>query len=163
MADDRVGALVIGYGSELRRDDAAGRRVADAIEQRALPGMRVVSSTQLVPELVEVIAAADRVVFVDASVDVREVTAQQVTPQAASGDTHHATPAELLGLVRSLGLPCPPAFVVEVPASDLALGEGLSADTSAAIDQAVAEVVRLVSGTNRTSPLIRERPGDRFS
>ncbi len=59
-------SLVIGVGSDLRRDDAVGRHVAEVIEAMALDHVSVLVTTQLVPELVEPISAADRVVFVDA-------------------------------------------------------------------------------------------------
>lgn len=145
MADGTAGVLVIGYGSVLRRDDAAGRHVADEIDRRAPAGVTVVTTTQLVPELVEPIAAAERVVFVDASIDHRDVVVRPLGTASASGGSHHATPAELLGLAASLGLRCPPAFVVEVPAFDLSLGDGLSDGTAAAVERAVGEVIALVA------------------
>lgn len=144
MADPPPRVLVVGYGSELRRDDAAGRRVAEAIECRDLAGVRVRTSTQLVPELAEPIVEADRVVFVDASVDVGDVSVQPLTPRPGGGDSHHATPSDLLGLVAALGRPCPPACLVEVPAFDLSLGEGLSDDTATAVERAIDEVTELI-------------------
>ncbi len=136
--------LVVGVGSDLRGDDVAGRLVADAIEHRGLPGVAVRSVVQLVPELAEPIARADRVVFVDASVAIERVTVRQVSPQSAAGDSHHATPSALLDLVAELGWSIPPATIVEVPAFDLTLGEHLSAATAASIERAVDEVVGLI-------------------
>ena len=144
MADSTGDVLVVGYGSELHHDDAVGRRVAETIERHGLAGVTVLTSTQLVPELAEPIAAADRVVFVDASVEVDEVVVRRLPVRIERVDSHHATPAHLLGLVRSLGHQCPPAFLVEVPAFDLSLGEGLSEPASAAAERAVAEVCDLV-------------------
>jgi hydrogenase maturation protease len=140
-----VGTLVVGYGSELRGDDAAGRRVAEAIEQRALPGVTVATPTQLVPELAELIACAERVVFVDASITVDDVTVRRLTPQPTSPGSHHATADGLLGLVTALELRCPPAHLVEIPVADLSIGERLSATTAQAVDRAIAEVMALLS------------------
>ena len=140
-----MGVLVVGVGSDLRRDDAAGRHVAEEIEALSLGGVAVRVVTQLVPELVEPISAADRVVFVDASVAVRVVTVGPVEPLAETGASHHATPGALLGLAARLGLTCPPAFLVEVPAHDLSLGEGLSAETAAALPEAVDAVATLIT------------------
>lgn len=136
---------MIGVGNDLRRDDAVGRVVAEAIEQRALPAVTVLTRTQLLPELVEPISRADRVVFVDASVEAREVSVGPVVAEPGSGDSHHSTPGALLGLAARLGLDCPPAFLVEVSAHDLSLGEGLSEGTAAAVEQAIAEVIDLIT------------------
>ena len=140
-----AGILVVGVGSDLRRDDAAGRHVAEEIEALSLGDVAVRVITQLVPELVEPISAADLVVFVDASVAVREVTAGPVEPLATAGASHHSTPGALLALAGRLGLTCPPAFLVEVPAHDLTLGEGLSAETAAAVPAAVDAVAALIT------------------
>ncbi len=144
--------LVVGLGSDLHGDDAAGRLVADAIERRALPGVAVRSVVQLVPELAEPIARADRVVFVDASIAVERVTVRQVSPQPAAGDTHHSTPGTLLGLVADLGWPSPPAFLVEVPALDLSLGDPLSDFGASAVERATDEVLALVRADERSHP-----------
>lgn len=68
--------LLIGYGNDLRSDDAAGLRVSDAIAQGAAPFGSIASwrlanvSTfcvhQLTPELAEILAKADIAIFVDA-------------------------------------------------------------------------------------------------
>ena len=63
------GALVIGYGNELRGDDAAGPRVAAAVEQWQIPDVRVLIRHQLTPELADPIASSGLVIFVDAALD----------------------------------------------------------------------------------------------
>lgn len=145
--------LVIGVGSDLRRDDAVGRRVADEVEARALCGtgididididIDVIVTTQLLPELVEPISAADRVVFVDASMSATAVTVTPVEPLGRAGSSHHTTPGALLALAEWLGLAVPPAVLVEIPANDLSLGQGLSTETAAFVDAAVADVLAI--------------------
>jgi Ni,Fe-hydrogenase maturation factor len=66
VVGDRWSALVIGYGNDLRGDDAAGPRVAELIGARELPGVRAIASRQLTPDLAEQLARADLAVFVDA-------------------------------------------------------------------------------------------------
>ena len=139
-----VRTLVIGVGSSLRRDDAVGRHVAERLDALALGDVAVVVTTQLVPELVEAIAESDRVVFVDASVTADEVTVAVIEQLAGSGGSHLFTPPALLGLAEGLGLNCPPAFLVEIPAHDLSVGEGLSDETADLVDDAVAEVLALI-------------------
>ena len=140
-----MGVLVVGVGSDLRRDDAAGRHVAEEIEALSLGGVAVRVVTQLVPELVEPISESDLVVFVDASVAVGEVTAGPVAPLAGSGQSHHSSPGALLALAERLGSSVPAAFLVEVPARDLSLGEGLSEETAAAVPEAVEAVAALIT------------------
>lgn len=140
-----AGALVIGVGSDLRRDDAVGRHVAEEYEARSLGDVAVIVTAQLVPELVEPISAAERVVFVDASVAVGEVTAFPVEPLPGTDASHHSTPGALLALAERLGMNVPPAFLVEIPAHDLSLGEGLSARTAALVPIALDLVGDLVA------------------
>lgn len=139
--------LVIGVGSDLRRDDGVGRHVAERVEALALRDTEVLVTTQLVPELVEQIAGSDRVVFVDASVAIVGVEVSEIAvvgQLAGSRDSHLLTPGALLAVTAPLGLSCPAAFLVEIAAHDLALGEGLSEETASLVDHAVAEVLALV-------------------
>ena len=50
--------LVIGYGNVLRHDDGVGPRVAEAIEELNLPGVRTLVCQQLSPEHAEPVARA---------------------------------------------------------------------------------------------------------
>src|ERR1043165_3956952 len=58
--------LVIGYGNELRGDDAAGPEVARSIAELQLPGVEVLVRPILTPELADNVAQAATVIFVDA-------------------------------------------------------------------------------------------------
>jgi hydrogenase maturation protease len=138
--------LVIGYGNDLRRDDGAGRLVADEIERRDLPGIEVRSVPQLTPELALDLAGRDRVVFVDASVDADRVT---VTPVSAADPgsgimSHHGDPASLLALTATVGEVPAEAWIVCIPASDLGLGSDLSTRTRHGVEEAVDRVADLV-------------------
>ena len=139
--------LVVGIGSELRRDDAVGRVVAERIDRLRYPGVSVVSSTQLVPELVETMVTVDRVVFVDAAVDADEVVVERVSGRNAGLDSHHGDPAALLGLAATIGGPEPETWVVRVPATDLGLGTGLTSGCEAAAELAVDAVIELCAGS----------------
>ena len=67
--DLSVDLLVIGYGNTLRSDDAVGPRVAEAVRELNLPGVRTLSCGLLTPELSDPISQARKVVFVDASME----------------------------------------------------------------------------------------------
>jgi hydrogenase maturation protease len=137
--------LVIGVGSPVRTDDAAGRVVAEQVGLLGLPGVEVASLHQLTPEVAARLAGRRLVVFVDAAVDVAEVT---VTPLAidASGRlvTHHLGAAGLLRLAADLGWAPDAATLVRVPASDLGIGTELSPAAATLVDTAVAKVRALV-------------------
>lgn len=131
--------LVIGYGNDMRSDDGAGRRVADAVDARGLAGVTVLSVSQLTPELALAIAGRERVVFVDASVDTEELTVETITagPTGRGVMTHHGDPASLLTLVPSVGEPPRRVDVVSIPAEDLGLGFELSPATEQAVTEAI--------------------------
>ncbi|HSK92123.1 MAG TPA: hydrogenase maturation protease [Euzebyales bacterium] len=140
----RTGVLVVGYGSDLRGDDAAGRHAAEAVGDRALPGVRVLSLPQLLPEVAVDLAGCHAVVFVDASVVDDAVRVQRLAPAAPDWRlTHHLTPPRLLALAAAVGRAPAHAFMVTVPAADVALGTALSPATAAALSDAVDRVVAL--------------------
>ena len=60
--------LIIGYGSSLRGDDAAGRRVADRLAEILAdePEVEILSLPQLAPETVLPVSKAEHVYFIDA-------------------------------------------------------------------------------------------------
>ena len=137
--------LVVGYGNDLRSDDRAGRVVAEAIDEMGLDGVEVRSQSQLTPELALEVAGRARVVFVDANVDVTEMTrfVVEAGPPAGGPMTHHGDPASLLALVRNVGEQPGEAIVLSIPASNLEMGFELSEATAAGVDQAIAEIVEL--------------------
>jgi len=140
-------ALVIGYGNDLRTDDAAGRVVAARIEKQGLPGVDVQSLSQLIPELAEAIAERDIVVFIDADIEVNEVTVRVVNAAAGTAPrtSHYADPASLLALTAAIGTPPDHAYLVSIPVHSMCLGFELTPETAALVDQAVAVTQRLLT------------------
>lgn len=101
-------ARVIGVGSELRGDDAAGLLVARLLRDRAPAGVDVRESDGEVGLLLELMAGVDRLLLVDAAVDghppgtVRRLGATGAGATARA-TTHRLGPAEALGLAEALG------------------------------------------------------------
>ena len=100
--------LVLACGNTLRSDDGVGSKLAAWAEERFRqdPDVRVISRQQWTPDLAADIAAADSVLFVDASaksppgrVHLIPVSSRVDTSAPAS---HHLTPNQLLGLTRTL-------------------------------------------------------------
>jgi hydrogenase maturation protease len=139
--------LLIGFGNELRGDDAAGVIIAARFEEMHLPHLRVIACHQLTPELAEDIAAAHTVMFVDASVEIDGDTAQAIRIEPDPGarlQGHLGDPRALLFLAQSLYGNTPVAWCVHVPASEFELGAKPSPSTQRAIESAVEQILSLV-------------------
>jgi hydrogenase maturation protease len=136
--------LVIGYGNELRRDDAAGPMAAREIASWGLPDVEVIASHGLLPEMAEPLSRAELAVFIDARTG-GHVEVTPISPEAVPTLGHTAGPGWLLSLSRAAFGRCPEAFLVTVPAADLGHGEGLSESTTAGLTDALAQVRRILA------------------
>lgn len=142
--------LVIGFGSALRGDDAAGPRAALLVRD-ADPGGRwqVIACHQLTPELAEQIAQASVVVFLDADAAVTpgEVAASRLGPQSATGaspvDLHQLTPGALLRLAEQVYGTRPLAWLAGLGVESFDLADGLTPAAEAAARKAAAFVLAL--------------------
>lgn len=145
--------LLIGWGNPLRGDDGVGQAIAAAVERWGLPQLAVVEAVQLTPELAPLLAAARRVLFVDAEAGAAAVTGgwrlepvppldPGVTTAAWSSQplSHHASPGVLLMLAETLYGRQPPALQLLVAAHACGFGSGLSPATEALLPGALAAV-----------------------
>ena len=142
-----AGLLVIGYGNTLRRDDGVGPKVADAVAELALPGVRALAYPLLTPELADPVSRARVVVFVDAAVDApREVQLRKLVPADTSQImAHAASPATLLALARDVFGHAPEAWLLTIPVEDLGIGEELSPLAQGGLETAVEEIKKLAT------------------
>lgn len=145
--------LVIGYGNTLRGDDGVGPRVAEAIEELNLPGVRTLSCALLTPELAEPISSARCVVFVDAAVDVPDkIQMRSLTPaDSAQIMAHAADPRTMLAVARDVFGWAPRAWWLTIPAQNLAIGEELSPKTQSGLCDAIAEIKKILKQESRAS------------
>ena len=125
--------VVIGYGNDLRGDDGVGPRVAELVDELALPGVRAIAARQLTPELAARLAGSSLALFVDACrlaaepVDGAAVQVSQIAPAADSAALGHTSdPRALLTLSLTLYGYAPPAWLISVPALTFDLGAPLS-------------------------------------
>jgi hydrogenase maturation protease len=137
-----VTTLVIGFGNSLAGDDAAGPEAVSLLRRR--PGLIVRIVEQLTTELAADIAAADRVVFVDASTGGTQVSITPVEPQACAPDAHVLSPQAMLHLAGVLFGRTPPAVVVAIPGQRFEMGDGLSAPVRRHIPRAVDAIEGLI-------------------
>ncbi|MDL1893280.1 hydrogenase maturation protease [Sphingobacteriales bacterium CHB3] len=131
--------LVIGYGNRLRRDDGAGPLAAERIAA-TYPEVDCLSSQQLTPEMAEVIAHYNRVLFVDASVETNHLrwSLIQLRIEQMLPDSHSLSPQRLVELAIELYGECPrQAELVELPACDFDFGYELSPLASEMVERFV--------------------------
>jgi hydrogenase maturation protease len=136
--------LLIGYGNPYRQDDRVGHVVAEQVASRCgaqgRGAVRCLTAYQLDLDMVEDLAAADRVYFIDAHTPdySSEVELQQVAPAAPDGFTTHVfSPAHLVHLAGTLYGNAPDAFILSVPGASFDMGDDLSPGTALAAEQAV--------------------------
>ena len=144
--------LVIGYGNTLRGDDAAGPRVAEAIENLHLPNVETITCQQLSPEHADPVSRADCVIFVDAEVNITEVQLRPLEPsQSSQLLAHNADPRTVLALARDVFGHAPSAWWLTIPAVALEFSESLSHVTQQAFAVAVGRILT-VRDTSSPSP-----------
>jgi hydrogenase maturation protease len=139
--------LVIGYGNELRGDDAAGPRVVLGLGRAGLPGVRTLVVQQLTPELSEMVSQARAAVFVDASRSpaTGKVAARRLDPSpGVDRAAHSSNPRALLALALALFGRCPPAWLVTIPGRCFDYGTRLSPAAERGVAEAVARVRQLI-------------------
>jgi hydrogenase maturation protease len=138
--------LIIGYGSPIRGDDAIGPLAADALAATPLPtGVRVIARHVLTAELVEDIAAARRVIFLDAAADGApgEVRVRELHPDATAVSTmaHFLDPRELLAWCETLYGHEPEAWLVTATGDCFDYAHySLSPNAAAALPPLLAQV-----------------------
>ncbi len=145
--------LIIGYGSPIRGDDAIGPLAADALAATALPpGVEVLSRHILTAELVEPMAAVERVIFLDAAADGApgEVRLRRLAPDAAapSSMAHFHDPRELLAWCQALYRHAPAAWLITATGDTFDYANyRLSPIAATALDQMVAQALALAAET----------------
>ena len=148
---------IIGYGNPQRRDDGLGPYVISLLEERleGRPGIETLALHQLVPELVEDLKNAGRVLLVDAALEESPPGWQwrNVEPELISWPSlsHGVSPGVLLGLLLSLYERKPEMRLISIQGDDFEFGEGLSPEAEKRAHKVVEEIVKFVS--DNTAPL----------
>jgi hydrogenase maturation protease len=130
--------LVIGMGNPWRGDDGIGHAVVESVESR--PQVKTMAVQQLVPELAEWIRSADRVLFVDASIEAEELTLQRVRPSLHRGLGHACSPGAVLEWTALAYGARPEAWLLQIPAASFGPGAGLSPQLARRVPESAAAV-----------------------
>jgi hydrogenase maturation protease len=154
-----IQCLILACGNTLREDDGIGPYLAQWAQERWRndPRIRVLCDHQWTPEMVEDVAHAESIIFIDCATDCAPglVRTMPVEPTSASSKigTHHLDAAQLLALSLELYGAMPRTSVLlTVGANALELREGFSDAVQAALPearQAIDDaVVRFLNSSN---------------
>lgn len=138
-----IPCLILACGNTLREDDGIGPFLAQWAEERwrGDARVRVLCDHQWTPEMVEDVAAAESVLFVDCATN-SEAGLVRVVPVEPAADmtklgTHHLDAAQLLALSRQLYGRMPgSSLLLTVGAGSLELREGFSDAVEKAMPEA---------------------------
>ena len=145
--------LIVGYGNQLRGDDAVGAQVAQAVADWHLPKVKALVVHQLMPELTVEVAKASYVIFVDACGEESCARTVQLDPivlgdrdtQSASTLSHTHGARGLLRLTEQLYGHSPQAWLVQVPSERFTFGKPLSDTAQQGCDQAIRVIERFLT------------------
>ncbi|HQE91850.1 MAG TPA: hydrogenase maturation protease [Anaerolineae bacterium] len=160
--EDRT--LIVGFGNLYRRDDGVARVIINTLLARwgrALlddldDGFEALGHAvdgvvlhQLVPELAETVKDYAMVIFVDAHVGGNEIEPLHEERLDVSYHTpfvyHQTHPSTLLALAQQMYGTAPEAWLLSVQGYDFDFGEGLSPETAALVEPAVARILARVA------------------
>ncbi len=135
--------LILACGNTLREDDGVGPFLAQWAEERWRhdPRVRVLCDHQWTPEMVEEVAQAESVIFVDCATDCEAglVRTRPVDPAGVDSKigTHHLEAGQLLALSKQLyGVMPRSSLLLTVGAASLELREGFSEAVEVALPAA---------------------------
>lgn len=135
--------LLIGYGNPGRLDDGLGPALAQAIDDRSIPGVTVDIDYQLLVEDAAAVAEYDVVIFVDASVSGKEPFSFRSVE--ASEDitftTHSMKPESVVALAEDMFGQKTQAYTLAIRGYEFNdFGEKLSEQAAANLESAISFV-----------------------
>jgi hydrogenase maturation protease len=139
--------LVIGYGNDLRSDDAVGKQVAEAVTTWKLSYVQALTVHQLTPELTVKLTKVERAIFVDAHTATpdQEVQVRPLEPVHTGGIAGHTgDPQSLLALTKVLYSYCPQAWWVTIPGINFEVGDSLSFIAKQGVSVALERIEQLI-------------------
>lgn len=148
-AADRV--LIIGYGNPLRGDDGIGWCAANELASAVRDDrVKIVACIQLTPDLAEEIAGVDRVIFIDASIDLGagQLRVDRLTQDTCGEEswTHHFDPRSLLLCAQVLYGRSPEALMISMGGESFDCRDELSPAVRARFPSLIARVREAIAG-----------------
>jgi len=149
--------LVIGYGNPLRGDDGFGGLAASYVEERQIPGVEVIVSHQLNPEMATSLSNSSYAIFLDATVGDDPGTLR-ATPvehcDLSSSGMHHFEPGNLLALAQAIYGQAPPATLITATARSFHHGPEICAEVRQAAAKAAEAIASAAASGNLDSEIL---------
>jgi len=143
MSHNSIRCLILACGNTLREDDGVGPFLAEWAEERwrGDSRVRILCDHQWTPEMVEEVAQAESVIFVDCATDSEPGVVRTKVAEPAGHDskigTHHLEAGQLLALSQQFYGAMPRnSLLLSVGAGSLELREGFSDVMQAALPEA---------------------------
>jgi hydrogenase maturation protease len=96
--------VIVGYGNELRGEDAFGVDVIKKLQKFHLKNTKLISAFQLTPEIVLELLEADEIIFIDACNNEKNhyALACSLSEQSRFNLSHHISPKTIIAMLESL-------------------------------------------------------------
>ncbi len=96
--------VIVGYGNELRGEDAFGVHVIKELQRFHLKNTKLISAFQLTPEITLKLLEANEIIFIDASNNEKDhyALACSLSRQSSFNLSHHISPNSIVGMLNSL-------------------------------------------------------------
>lgn len=130
---------LLGTGNPLRTDDGAGWYCCERFREMQLPGLTVITTQQLQPELIPALLDYDSVIVADASLQHTEPAIFRYQPEGTPAQTasHHMSVSLLHALALELYRKDIHFYCCAIPAPDTGMGDQLSPAGKKLADKAV--------------------------
>jgi hydrogenase maturation protease len=155
--------IIIGYGNIYRADDGVAfavinelrRQLGQKLLEEGDTGLDELTGEndsifllQLVPEIMELLAGYNRIIFVDAHVgsDMEDLNCSPISAHYISSSfTHHMTPSALLAFLKTMYQCEPQAYMVSIRGSDFDFKRTFSSKVQALVQPAVDAILKLIN------------------
>lgn len=142
-------ALIIGFGSEIRGDDAFGPHIAYELEDRVHPSVVVETCQGLTPDIALTISEVDLVIFIDCAVGPvpGQIKHQQIQPSddKSLSMVHFLSPESLLTWCGSLYHKLPEAHLFTVTGKCYEIADSLTDPVQQAVPKVIDAVLDLMA------------------
>ncbi|MBL4701071.1 MAG: hydrogenase maturation protease [Phycisphaeraceae bacterium] len=151
-------ALIIGFGSEIRGDDAFGPQIACLLEDIVHPAVMVDICQGLTPDIALTISEVDLVIFIDCAVgnEPGRIKHQCITPSddKSLSMVHFLSPESLLTWCGSLYGKLPQAHVFTVTGQCYEISDNLTELVQQAMPKVIDQVLELLNQHDLPSPKV---------
>ncbi len=111
--------VIIGYGNELRGEDAFGLDVIKELQKLSLKDTKLISAHQLTPEMTLELQEVDEIIFIDSCHDEKNnySLACSLIEQSSLNLSHHISPKTIIYMLKNLYAKNPDFYIYSMMSS----------------------------------------------